>query len=105
MYKTNKILSIKENSQFASASFRRNDRHVKNRFFAKIRTRQTRRVDQYLHKITKNIVELAKETKSTLVLEDIKGIRKSYKKGNGQGNNFRRKMISWSLRISKTNPA
>jgi hypothetical protein len=35
---------------------------VSNRFFAKIRARQTRRVNQYLHKITKDIVELAKES-------------------------------------------
>jgi hypothetical protein len=40
MYRTNKILSIKENSQFVKASFRRNDRRVKGRFFTKIRGRQ-----------------------------------------------------------------
>ncbi|MEO9310108.1 MAG: transposase, partial [Nitrososphaera sp.] len=96
-YRTNKILSIKENSHFVRASFRRNDRRIKNRFFAKIRARQTRRINQYLHKITKDIVERAKETKSALVLEDIKGIRKSYRKGNGQGNNFRRKLNSVSF--------
>jgi putative transposase len=97
MYRTNKILSIKENSQFVKASFRRNDRRLKNRFFAKIRARQTRRVNQYLHKITKDIIQKAKETKSALVLEDIKGIRKLYRKGNGQGNKFRRKLNSWSF--------
>jgi putative transposase len=97
MYKTNKILSIKENMTHVKASFRRNDRRVKNRFFAKIRARQTRRVNQYLHKITKDIVQRAKETKSALILEDIKGIRKLYRKGNGQGNNYRRKMNSWSF--------
>jgi putative transposase len=47
---------------------------------------------QYLHKITKDIVELAKESRSAIILEDIKGIRKLYRKGNGQGNKFRRKM-------------
>jgi putative transposase len=97
MYKTNKILSIKENSQFVRAAFRRNDRRVKNRFFVKIRGRQTRRVNQYLHKITKDIVQRAKETKSALVLENLTGIRKLYRKGNGQGNNFRRKLNSWSF--------
>jgi putative transposase len=97
MYRTNKLLSIKENSQFVTASFRRNDRRVKNRFYTKIRSRQTRRVNQYLHKITKDIVQRAKETKSALVLEDIKSIRKLYRKGNGQGNNYRRKMNSWSF--------
>ncbi|MEM3065443.1 MAG: transposase [Candidatus Nitrosotenuis sp.] len=97
MYRTNKILSIKENSQFVKASFRRNDRRVKNRFYTKIRGRQTRRVNQYLHKISKDIIQKAKETKSAIILEDLKGIRKLYKKGNGQGNNFRRKLNSWSF--------
>jgi putative transposase len=97
MYRTNKLLSIKENSQFVKASFRRNDRRVKNRFFAKIRARQTRRVNQYLHKITKDIVQRARETRSAIILEDIKGIRKLYRKGNGQGNDYRRKLNSWSF--------
>jgi putative transposase len=71
MYRTNKILSIKENSQFVKASFRRNNRRVKNRFFAKIRARQTRRVNQYLHKI-KDIIQKAKESRSAIMLDDIK---------------------------------
>lgn len=97
MYKTNKILSIKENSQFVKASFKRNDRRVKNRFFAKIRGRQTKRVNQYLHKISKDIVQKAKEIRSAIILEDIKGIRKLYRKGNGLGNKYRRKLNSWSF--------
>ncbi|MEM3065132.1 MAG: transposase, partial [Candidatus Nitrosotenuis sp.] len=97
MYKTNKILSIKENAQFVRASFRRNDRRVKNRFYTKIRGRQTRRASQYLHKISKDIVQKAKETKSAIILEDLKGIRKLYQKGNGQGNRYRRKLNSWSF--------
>jgi putative transposase len=43
-------------------------------------------------------VELAKESRSAIILEkDINGIRKSYKKGNSQGNKFRRKLNSWSF--------
>jgi len=97
MYKTNKILTIKENSQFVKASFRRNDRRVKNRFYTKIRGRQTRRVNQFLHKISKDIVQRAKDSKSAIIFEDLKGIRKLYRKGNGQGNRYRRKLNSWSF--------
>jgi putative transposase len=97
MYKTNKVLSIKENSQFVKAAFRRNDRRVKNRFYTKIRGRQARRVNQYLHKISKDIVQKAKESKSVIVFEDLNGIRKLYRKGNGQGNSYRRKLNSWSF--------
>ncbi|MFY9300286.1 MAG: transposase [Candidatus Nitrosotenuis sp.] len=92
MYRTEKILSIKENSQHVRASFRRSDVRVKNRFFTKLRGRQTRRVNQYLHKISKHIIDEAKRTKSMIVFEDLKGIRRLYKKGNGQGRKFRRTM-------------
>ncbi len=92
MYRTEKILSIKENSQHVKASFRRFDVRVRNRFFTKLRGRQTRRVNQYLHKISKHIVEEAKRTKSMIVFEDLVGIRKLYRKGNGQGRKFRRIM-------------
>lgn len=97
MYRTEKLLSIKENTSRVRAAFRRNDRRVKNRFFSKTRSRQTKRVNQYLHRISKDIVQRAKETKSMIVLEDLKGIRKLYRKGNGQGNKYRRKLNSWSF--------
>ncbi|MEM3077687.1 MAG: transposase [Candidatus Nitrosotenuis sp.] len=96
MYRTEKILSMKENPMRVRASFRRNDRLVKNRFYMQHRNRQTRRVNQYLHKISKHIVAEAKKSRSMIVFEDLKGIRKLYKRGNGQGNN-KRKLNSWSF--------
>ena len=97
MYRTNKLLSIKENTMHVVASFRRNDRRVKNKIYMQKKNRRTRRVQQYLHKISKDIVERALQSKSMIVLEDIKGIRKLYRKGNGQGKKYRRKLNSWSF--------
>ena len=97
MYKTGKLLSIKENSQFVRASFRRNDRRVKNKFFTQQRNRQSSRIQQFLHKISKDIVSRAKQSIAAIIFEDLKGIRKLYRKGNGQGNRFRRKLNSWSF--------
>lgn len=34
---------------------------------------------------------------SGIIMEDIKGIRKLYRKGNGQGKRYRSKMNSWSF--------
>ncbi|MEM3007820.1 MAG: transposase, partial [Candidatus Nitrosotenuis sp.] len=96
-YRTEKILLIKENTMHVKSAFKRNDRRVKGRFYQKIKGRQTRRVNQYLHKISKHIVQEAKRTKSMIIFEDLKGIRKLYRKGNGQGNKFRRKLNSWSF--------
>jgi len=97
MYRTNKILSIKENTMHVISSFRRNDKRVKKRFYNQKRNRQARRVQQFLHKISKDIVRRAVQSKSMIVFEDLKGIRKLYRKGNGQGKNYRRKLNSWSF--------
>ncbi|MBI5377174.1 MAG: IS200/IS605 family element transposase accessory protein TnpB [Thaumarchaeota archaeon] len=97
MYKTGKLLSIKENTMHVIAAFRRNDRRVKKMFYSQKKNRRSRRVQQFLHKISKDIVSRAKESRSMVVLEDIKGIRKLYRKGNWQGRKFRRRLNSWSF--------
>ena len=37
------------------------------------------------------------QSKSMIIMEDLKGIRKLYRKGNGQGNKYTRKLNSWSF--------
>lgn len=83
-YKTNKMLSIKQNTIHARAGFKRNDRRKKGIWYKKMQQRLQKRTKQYLHKISMQIVTDAIETKSAIALEDLKGIRKLYKKGNGQ---------------------
>ncbi|MDE1832087.1 IS200/IS605 family accessory protein TnpB-related protein [Candidatus Nitrosotalea okcheonensis] len=97
MYKTNKLLSIKENTSHVISSFKRFDVRVKRHFQQRLGNRHSRRIQQHLHKISKDIIQRAKQSKSMIVLEDIKGIRKLYRKGNGQGNQYRRKLNSWSF--------
>ena len=96
-YKTNKLLSIKENTSHVISSFKRFDVRVKRHLQQRLGNRRSRRIQQYLHKLSKDIVQRAVETKSMIVLEDLKGIRKLYRKGNGQGNKYRRKLNSWSF--------
>ena len=97
MYKTNKLLSIKENTSHVLASFKRFDVRVKKHYQQRLGNRRSRRIQQHLHKISKDIVQRAISQKAMIVLEDLKGIRKLYRKGNGQGNKFRRKLNSWSF--------
>ena len=63
-YKTSKLLSIKENTMHVIASFRRNDRRVKNNFYLQKRNRRSRRIQQHLHIISKDIVQRAVKSKS-----------------------------------------
>lgn len=94
-YKTNKLLSIKENTIHARAGFKRNDIRVKNKFWQKLNQRLEKRRKQFMHRISKQIVQQAKQSQSMIVLENLKGIRKLYQKGNGQGNKYRRRMNGW----------
>jgi putative transposase len=95
-YKTNKLLSIKENTIHARAGFKRNDHKMKRKFFQKFNQRMQQRTKKFLHKISKQIVDKARQNKSAIVFENLKGIRKLYRRGNGQGNNYRRKLNGWS---------
>ena len=96
-YKTNKMLSIKDNTIHARAGFKRNDRRKKGQFWKERQERLARRAKQYLHRISKEIVEDAARKKSAVVMEDLNGIRKLYKKGNGQGRKYRRRLNGWQF--------
>ena len=96
-YKTNKLLSIRENTIRARAGFKRNDRRKKEMFWKERQKRMTNRTKQYLHRISKEIVENAVREKSMMILENLKGIRKLYRKGNGQGSKYRRRMNGWQF--------
>ena len=50
-----------------------------------------------LHRSTKQMVRMAIECREAIILEDIRGIRKLYRKGNGQGSKYRGMMNSWSF--------
>lgn len=60
--------------------FQRRLAHCQRRLKAKLereRDRERRRVDAVLHRVAKNQVNLAKENNARIVLEDLKGVRRS----------------------------
>lgn len=97
IYKTNKLLSIKQNTIYARAGFKRNDNRILRNMHKKYDGRLASRTKQYIHKISKQIVDAAVSSKSMIILEDLKGIRKLYRKGNGQGNKYRMKLNGWQF--------
>lgn len=96
-YKTNKLLSIKQNTIHARAGFKRNDNRIKQKFWQEKNKRMQNRTKQFIHKITKQIVSNAVEQKSIIAFENLKGIRKLYRKSNGQGNKYRKKLNGWQF--------
>jgi putative transposase len=79
------------------ASFRRDDTRTRTGISSKYGRRRTARTDHLLHNATKTIVAQAVQQRQAIVLEDIRGIRALYRKGNGQGPEYRGRMNGWSF--------
>ncbi len=74
----------------------RNDTRVRGRICLKYGRRQRNRVQLILHQTSKRIVEEAKQKRFAIAMEKLLGIRRLYRKGNGQGCEYRARMNSWS---------
>ena len=92
-----KATQIKSKYRMVKARFTRNDVRVRRRIFQKYGEKQQNRVHHILHNASKHIVEDAKVRSLGIVMEDLRGIRKLYRKGNGQGRFYRSRMNSWSF--------
>ena len=96
-YDLQKCNEIIDNTKSIYKSFNRNDHRIRKKIYAKYGYRRKNRVKQILHKVSKNIVSELKENKQGIAFEKLTFIRRLYQKGNGQGNNYRGKMNSWSF--------
>ena len=79
------------------ASFKRDDVRIRTDISSKYGRRRTARTGHILHNVTKTIVERAVHRREAIVLEDIRGIRCLYRKGNGRGRRYRGGMNRWSF--------
>ncbi len=95
-YALNKATLVKSRCRQINRGFRRNDVKVRERIFRKYGRLQRNRVGWLLHNVSANIVLQAKLKKQAIVMEALTGIRKLYRKGNGQSFDYRSRMNSWS---------
>ena len=63
----------------------------KRKIFQKYGTKQQHKTKQIIHDISKKLVSQKKQ----LIIEDLTGIRKLYRKGNGQGTKYRSRLNGW----------
>jgi putative transposase len=96
-YNLEKCNKIIDNTKSIYKSFKRNDHRIRKKIYSKYGNRRKNRVNQILHKASKSIVKELKENKQGVTFEKLTFIRRLYQKGNGQGNNYRGKMNSWSF--------
>jgi putative transposase len=96
-YDLSKTVRIASATTNIVASFRRDDARIRTRIASKYGRRRTARIGHLLHNATKTIVTLAVRRRTAIVLENIEGIRRLYRKGNGQGRKYRGKINGWSF--------
>lgn len=95
---TSDVAEIKERyreNRAKIAQKTKRDRRIQQKLLAKCGRRERNRTIQKLHKISIAIVNHAKDKGFGIKMERLTGIRKLYRKGNGQGRSFRGRMNSW----------
>ncbi len=91
-----KATEIKKAYRNVKSHFRRNDARIARRVFGKYGLLQRNRIGWILNNYSSAIVRRAKEKRFGIVMEDLKGLRRLYRRGNGQGSNYRARLNSWS---------
>ena len=91
------ISQTKEKYREVKSHFKRNDHMVLKEISEKYGKLQADKAQSEIHKITARIVKQAKKQNAGIALEDIRGIRRLYQKGNGKGTNCRSRLNSWAF--------
>ena len=88
---------VKSRCRETKRRFKRNDARIRRVVYGKYGRIQRDKVSWLLHNVSASIVRRAKEKRLGIVMENIRGIRRLYRKGNGQGNDYRARLNSWSF--------
>jgi putative transposase len=87
-----RIASMKIKYREVISHFTRNDSRIQKKLKQKYGMKQRNREETFLHQKSKEIASTSKR----IIMEDLKGIRRLYRKNNGQGKRFRFRLNSWS---------
>jgi len=94
-YDLSDTVRIADTTRRIISSFKRDDYRIREDLSSKYGRRRHNRTQHVLHNTTKAIVADALKHKEAIVLENIEGIRRLYRRGNGQGPRRRHRMNSW----------
>jgi putative transposase len=84
-----------ETYRMVKAHLRRNDDRVRRQLYRKYGSKQTHKVSQILHRVSKQIVSEAKTRRYCIVMESLRGMRRLYRRRNGQGRKYRSRLNAW----------
>jgi putative transposase len=96
-YDLSKAVDIAENTRSIIRSFKRNDVRIRKKIAGKYGKRRHDRINQLLHRVSKQVVATAKKEKTAIAFEKLTYIRRLYQRGNYQGKNYRSKLNGWSF--------
>jgi len=96
IYDLSKATEIKARYREVRSHFKRNDVRVRRCIFSKYGKTERCRVTQLIHLVSKDMVRQAKARRFGIAMEKLTGIRRLYRKGKGQGRDYRFRMNSWS---------
>jgi putative transposase len=88
---------IKSTYREVKSHFTRTDSRIRKKIFGKYGVKQRDRVAQIIHRATRAIVGDAKARGFGVALEKLTGIRRLYRRGSGQGNEYRSRLNGWSF--------
>jgi putative transposase len=94
-YDMSKADVIAKTTREIVGSFKRNDTRIRKSIVGKYGERRKNRIRQLLHRVSKQVVDSALRNKQGIVFEDIREIRRLYRKGNWQGRGYRARMNNW----------
>jgi len=96
----NNVVDIRERYREIRSKIGRSigqDNRVSKQLYAKYGKRERNRTRQRIHLISSQIVGFALRNKFGIKMEKLLGIRKLYRKGNGQGPLFRGRLNTWAF--------
>jgi putative transposase len=97
VYDTARVVAVKTAAKQTVARFKRDDSRIRRRIASKYGRIQNHRTQWLLHNTSKRLVNHASTNRLGIVLENINGIRRLYRKGNGQGREYRGRLNAWSF--------
>ncbi len=97
-YDMEKATEIKLRIRQTKRAFTRNDARIRRAIWGKYGEIERNRVLWILHNTSSSIVNYAKKNKLGIVLENLSGIKESFRRGDGRGRELRARMNSWSFR-------
>ncbi|HEV2119013.1 MAG TPA: transposase [Candidatus Bathyarchaeia archaeon] len=95
-YDLSYTVKIADTTRRIISSFRRDDDRIREKLSPKYGRRRHNRTQHILHNTTKAVVVDAFKRREAIVLENIEGIRRLYRRGSGLGPRWRHRMNGWS---------